>query len=148
MIVDNQIETIANSQQLIIQKKIKNILGHLDPENPPDICPIRDILAPVTDKWSILIFVFLGLYGVMRFNELKRYIHGISAKILSDRLKTLEQDGYIKRSMFPEVPIRVEYELTNFGLDYLDNLLGIIDWIKITMPEIIKRRHKFNNVFK
>jgi DNA-binding HxlR family transcriptional regulator len=147
MIAGNQTDTIAKNQHLIVQKKLKKLFGHIDPTNPPEICPIRDILSPSSDKWSILIFIHLGLFSVLRFNELKKYIRGISAKILSDRLKYLEQDGYIKREMYAEVPVRVEYELTDFGCEYLEKLIVLIDWIDLSMPEILKKRHQFNSIF-
>ncbi len=147
MLADNQIDTIINNQHFTVQKKLKKLFGHIDPTNPPEICPIRDILSPVSDKWSILIFIYLGLFKVLRFNELKKYVRGISAKILADRLKYLEQDGYLKRQMYAEVPIRVEYELTDFGYEYLEKLFNLIDWINLSMSEIIKKRHQFNSVF-
>ena len=56
------------------------------------------------------------------------YVYGISNKVLSERLKMLEADGYISRQMFPEVPIRVEYSLTNFGHSYLQKLLELAEW--------------------
>lgn len=133
-------DTFGEKQRLKMQKKLKNIVGHLDPMNPPQVCPIRDILAPVSDKWSLLIFIFIGIKGNMRFNELKKYVRGISSKILSERLKFLEKDGYIERTVFPEVPIRVEYNLTNFGLDYLEQIISLTEWANTAMPEIVKRR--------
>ena len=51
-------ETVTDNQTVVVQKKLKKIFGHLDPKNPPEICPIRDILSPVTDKWSILIVLY------------------------------------------------------------------------------------------
>ncbi len=143
---DNMDETVFDNQRISTQKKIKKIFGHLDPRNPPEICPIRDILSPITDKWSILIIIFLGLYKVLRFNELKRNIYGVSAKILTERLKRLEQDGFISRKMYAEVPIRVEYRLTDFGYEYLGKLLNLIEWINDAMPDIIKKHHRFNEI--
>jgi len=143
---DNMEETVFDNQRISTQKKIKKIFGHLDPRNPPEICPIRDILSPITDKWSILIIIFLGLYKVLRFNELKRNIYGVSAKILTERLKRLEQDGFISRKMYAEVPIRVEYRLTDFGYEYLGKLLNLIEWINDAMPDIIKKHHRFNEI--
>lgn len=137
-------ETVVDNQGIDLKKKIKNIFGQLDPNNPPDICPIRDVLAPVTDKWSILVIIFLGLYTTLRFNELKRHTYGISAKTLTERLKLLKRDGYVLRKMYPEVPIRVEYQLTKFGYQYLEQLLNLTEWINSAMPDIIKKRHKFN----
>jgi DNA-binding HxlR family transcriptional regulator len=146
MIPGNQIETVGETQKLITQKKLKKVFGHLDPANPPEVCPIRDILSPVSDKWSLLIFIFLGINGVLRFNGLKKYIHGISSKILAERLKFLEKDGYIERKVYTEVPIRVEYMLTDFGYSFLEKLISLLEWINVSMPEIQKKRHNLNNV--
>lgn len=141
-------ETVVDNQTVVVQKKIKKIFGHLDPNNPPEICPIRDILSPVTDKWSILIVIFLGGYQTLRFNQLKTMLYGVSSKSLTERLKHLEKDGYILRTMFSEVPIRVEYQLTEFGYAYLDKLIDITEWISLSMPEIVKQRYKFDQTIE
>ena len=146
--VGNQIETVAGVQAIKVQKKLKKIFGHLDPEQPPEGCPIRDILAPVTDKWSILIVLFLGGYTKLRFNQLKKLLYGVSSKSLSERLKWLEKDGYLKREMFTEVPIRVEYQLTDFGLAYLEKLLELTEWISLQVPEVVKKRYQFQQLLE
>ncbi len=144
----NQKETVADAQTIKVQKKLKKIFGHLDPEQPPEVCPIRDILAPVTDKWSILIVLFLGGYTRLRFNQLKKMLYGVSSKSLSERLKWLEKDGYVKREMFPEVPIRVEYQLTDFGKAYLEKLLELTEWISHQVPEVVRRRYQFQQLME
>jgi DNA-binding HxlR family transcriptional regulator len=141
-------ETVAVKQAVNTQKKLKEIFGHLDPANPPTLCPVRDILAPVTDKWSILIVLFLGGYGTLRFNQLKQYLYGVSSKSLTERLRMLEKDGYLTRQVFAEVPIRVEYNLTDFGQDYLTKLLDLTEWIKNSVPEIVKMRHHFDQILE
>jgi DNA-binding HxlR family transcriptional regulator len=141
-------ETVIENHTVTIQKKLKKIFGHLDPSNPPEICPIRDILSPVTDKWSILIVLFLGGYHTLRFNQLKTMLYGVSSKSLTERLKHLEKDGYILRTMFSEVPIRVEYQLTEFGYAYLNKLIDITEWISLNMPEIVKQRYKFDETIE
>ncbi|MEL6193607.1 MAG: helix-turn-helix domain-containing protein [Bacteroidota bacterium] len=146
--VSNRKETVADVQGIKVQKKLKKIFGHLDPEQPPEVCPIRDILAPVTDKWSILIVLFLGGYTRLRFNQLKKLLYGVSSKSLSERLKWLEKDGYLKREMFTEVPIRVEYQLTDFGLAYLEKLLELTEWISLQVPEVVKKRYQFQQLLK
>ena len=70
--VGNQTETVADALAIKVQKKLKKVFGHIDPNQQPEVCPIRDILAPVTDKWSILIVLFLGGYTRLRFNQLKK----------------------------------------------------------------------------
>jgi len=122
-----QMETITDNQKIRVAKKIKKMFGHIDPRIE-EYCPIRDVMALASDKWSILIILYLGYFPVLRFNKLKKYVYGISNKVLSERLKMLEADGYISRQMFPEVPIRVEYSLTNFGHSYLQKLLELAEW--------------------
>ncbi|MEO0727844.1 MAG: helix-turn-helix domain-containing protein [Bacteroidota bacterium] len=134
---------MADNQHVATQKKLKKLLGHLDPSSPPGGCPIRDLLAAVTDKWSILIILWLGNYGKLRFNELKKVVQNISSKVLTERLKRMERDGYITRTVYPQVPVKVEYQLSEFGIQYLDQLLNLIIWIDKSAPEIIKRRIKF-----
>jgi len=144
--VSNQKKTVIDNQLITIQKKLKKNFGHLDPINPPEVCPIRDILSVVTDKWSILIILMLGNYEKLRFNEIKKTIRGISSKILSERLKRMEKDGYIVRKVYPQVPIKIEYQLSKFGIRYLDQLLNLTEWIDKEVPEIIKRRIKFDKL--
>lgn len=141
-------ETVVDNQLVGVKEKLKNTFGHLDPTNPPEVCPIRDILSVASDKWSILIILFLGGHDKLRFNELKKYLYGVSSKSLSQRLKTLERDGYLKREVFPEVPIRVEYELTKFGYEYLDKLIQLVEWIDINVPEVVKQRNNYDAIFK
>ena len=77
----------------------------------PD-CPIRNVLARIGDKWSLLVIVTLSGARTMRFGALQRAIPDISQKMLSVTLRTLEEDGYLTRQVYPEVPPRVEYSLT------------------------------------
>ena len=79
----------------------------------PD-CPIRNILARISDKWSLLVIYTLDRAEKekMRFKELQRKIPDISQKMLTVTLRTLEEDGYLTRTVYPEVPPRVEYTLT------------------------------------
>jgi DNA-binding HxlR family transcriptional regulator len=139
-------ETDDDNQRVMIQKKLRNIFGHIHPEQPPAVCPIRDILAPVTDKWSMLIVLFLGGHTTLRFNQLKKILYGASSKTVSERLKLLEQDGYVSRTAFAEVPFRVQYSLTPLGYRYLEQLLELTTWISDVMPGIVKRRYQFDQV--
>ncbi len=134
------IETITDNQKVRVAKKIKKIFGHIDPRNPPEVCPIRDVMALASDKWSILIILYLGYFPVLRFNALKKKVYGISNKVLSERLKMLEADGYLSRKMYPEVPIRVEYQLTDFGHSYLQKLLELTEWVEKYSATIMANR--------
>lgn len=138
-----EIETITDYQKLKVAKKIKEMFGAGNPNVEPELCPIRDIMAMSSDKWSILIFLYLGFFPVLRFNELKKKVFGISNKVLSERLKTLERDGYISRRMYPEVPIRVEYKLTDFGHSYVQKLLELTEWVNKYKDTIRENRLKY-----
>ncbi len=96
-------ETITEDQRVRVAKKLKKMFGHMD-RRQMEYCPIRDVMALASDKWSILIILYLGYYPVLRFNQLKKKAYGISNKVLSERLKVLEADGYLLRTMYPEVP--------------------------------------------
>lgn len=136
-------DTIIDNQQVRTAKKLKKMFGHIDYKNPPELCPVRDVVALASDKWSILIILYLGYFPVLRFNKLKKYIYGISNKVLSERLKMLESDGYLTRKMFPEVPIRVEYKLTDFGKDYVEKLIELTEWMQLNSPKVLKNKEKF-----
>ncbi len=138
-----QIDTVTENQKLTVAKKIKKMFGHINPKDPPEFCPIRDVMALASDKWSILIVLYLGYFPVLRFNELKKKVYGISSKVLSERLKILEADGYVFREMIPEVPIRVQYSLTDFGHSYLTKLLELTEWVQNYSDVVINHRSKF-----
>ena len=88
------------------------------------ICPIRDILSRLGDKWSLLVLTTLYSNGTMRFNDIQRSLGDISQRMLTVTLRSLEADGLVHREVYPEVPPRVEYRLTDSGGDlmpYLNN---------------------------
>ena len=105
----------------------------------PD-CPIRNVLARVGDKWSLLVLYNLQHMEPVRFKELQRQIPDISQKSLTQTLRTLEEDGFVSREVFPEVPPRVEYSLTPRALSFLPLVENMINWAKENMDEIIKDR--------
>jgi DNA-binding HxlR family transcriptional regulator len=145
---DNQNETVIDNQFVIDKKKMEKIFENLDLENPPIICPIRNVLASVLDKWSILIILMLGYNEVLRFSELKKMVKGISPKMLTTSLKHLEQDGFIIRTVFAEVPLRVEYNLTNQGKSFCNKILELSEWINVYFPFIFERRNKIDKIIK
>lgn len=105
----------------------------------PD-CPIRNVLSRVGDKWSLLVLYNLQHREPVRFKELQRQIPDISQKSLTQTLRTLEEDGFVSREVFPEVPPRVEYSLTARALSFLPLVENMINWAKENMDEIIKDR--------
>lgn len=105
----------------------------------PD-CPIRNVLARVGDKWSLLVLYNLQHREPVRFKELQRQIPDISQKSLTQTLRTLEENGFVSREVFPEVPPRVEYSLTARAHSFLPLVENMINWAKENMDEIIKDR--------
>lgn len=90
-------------------------------------CPIRNVLDRIGDKWSLLILEALA-ERTLRFNELHRQIGDVARQVLSRTLKRLEMDGYILRTLYPEVPPRVEYSLTDLGHSFLEPMQQLIAW--------------------
>ncbi len=105
----------------------------------PD-CPIRNILARISDKWSMLVLFTLNQSGLMRFNALQRNIPDISQKMLTVTLRTLEEDGFVKRKVYAEVPPRVEYSLTDRAISLLPHINSLIVWAKENMDAILTDR--------
>ena len=107
----------------------------------PD-CPIRNILARISDKWSLLVIYTLHNAGKasMRFKELQRAVPDISQKMLTVTLRTLAEDGLVTRTVFPEVPPRVEYALTVRAQSLLPHIDALIGWAKENMEAILRDR--------
>ena len=106
-------------------------------------CPVRNVLDRFGDKWSILIIMILGEAGKMRFNGLHKSIGDISQKMLTTTLRTLETDGLISRKVFPEIPPRVEYELTEMGKTLVPHIVRLSAWADEHMPAIKRSRKKY-----
>ena len=104
-------------------------------------CPSREILAHLTSKWSVLVLRCLS-DGVHRFSELKQRIEGVSEKMLSQTLKTLEHDGFILRTVYPVVPPKVEYQLTILGSQAAEKTMYLIGWIEKSLPEILESKER------
>lgn len=111
----------------------------------PD-CPIRNILSKLCDKWSLLVIYTLNKTGksAIRFKELQREIPDISQKMLTVTLRTLEDDGYVTRTVYPEVPPRVEYALTPRTHSLLPHINALIEWAIENKDAIMKDRKKAN----
>lgn len=139
----DKMETTIDNQKVRITKKLEKMFGHIDYKNPPELCPVRDVMSVASDQWSVLIILWLGYFETLRFNKLKKYVYGISNKVLSQRLKVLEADGYISRKAYAEVPIRVEYSLTEFGHSYVEKLLELTEWMQMNCPKVMANREKY-----
>lgn len=105
-------------------------------------CPIRNVLARIGDKWSLLVLYNLQHKEPMRFKELQRQIPDISQKSLTQTLRTLEEDGFVSREVFPEITPRMEYSLTPRALSFLPLVENTINLAKENMEEIMADRAK------
>ena len=110
-----------------------------------EICPIRNVIARFGNKWALLVIYILNENGSIRFNQLARQIPDISTKVLSNTLHILEADGLVKRTVFPKVPIRVEYELTETGRNLVPIIRSLTEWAQNNMKSIMAHRKKFEN---
>ena len=106
-------------------------------------CPIRNVLSRVGDKWSMLVLFTLENTDCQRFKELQRNIPDISQKMLTATLKMLEGDGLIHREVFPEIPPRVEYSLTEKGKSLLPLIDNLLSWASENMEDIIESRKQY-----
>ncbi|WP_445115554.1 winged helix-turn-helix transcriptional regulator [Acinetobacter sp. WZC-1] len=102
-------------------------------------CPSRQILEHLTSKWSVLVLRCLS-DGVQRFSTLRNRIEGVSEKMLAQTLRVLEQDGFILRTVYPEVPPKVEYQLTILGAQAAEKLNYLVGWIERSLPEILDNK--------
>jgi DNA-binding HxlR family transcriptional regulator len=106
-------------------------------------CPVRQVLDRFGDKWSTLILLMLDKKGTMRFNQLNSTIGDISQKMLTVSLRTLEADGLISRKVYPEIPPRVEYQLTELGKSLMPYLESLAAWAEQNIGAILQSREKF-----
>ena len=104
---------------------------------------MSDVLNRIGDKWSVMVVGMLS-HGTLRFNELKRQINGISQRMLTLTLRNLERDGLVTRTIYPEIPPRVEYGLTDLG-ETLKGPIGTLwDWSASNHQAIVAARHQYD----
>ena len=92
-------------------------------------CIVKDKMAILLDKWSLFVIYNLAYFGTMRFSTLKTKIRRVSGRMLSVTLKKLESHDVVKRKVYAEVPPRVEYELTEYGLDLAEKAIEMNQWL-------------------
>ena len=111
-----------------------------------DVGVVRDLLTKVGDKWTMLLVVTLARAPGKRarFSELQRMLAPISQRVLTTTLRDLERDGFVSREVFAEVPPRVEYELTPLGMDMLEPIERVVEWMRANWPSIEASRAKFD----
>ncbi|WP_338697593.1 helix-turn-helix domain-containing protein [Streptomyces sp. Q6] len=108
-------------------------------------CPTNQLLARLSDKWvSLVVSALAGHEGPMRYSDLGRKIAGVSQKMLTQTLRTLERDGIVARTVTPSVPVRVDYELTDLGRSLSGLLLAVKDWAETHMDEVADARETYD----
>lgn len=120
-------------------------------------CPSRQLLDRISDKWVALVLAALGSGGpyepghecageprAMRYSQLSRRLAGVSQKMLTQTLRSLERDGLITRTVTPTVPVTVTYELTDLGLSLHQMMRGIKAWAETHMNEVLTNRERYD----
>ena len=108
-------------------------------------CPIRNVLSRIGNRWSLLVLLtLLDNEHPMRFRDLCKAIPDVSQKMLTSTLRELEADDLVKRTAYPEVPSRVEYELTERGQSLIPLLNQLVDWSLENMEAIVKHRKEYS----
>ena len=106
------------------------------------ICPAQQAWDVISGKWKPCIIHVLS-QSTLRFNALRRKVPGISQRMLTRQLRELERDGIVARHHYPEIPPRVEYELTNLGISVLPTFAGLTEWWNINGSRVAAARDKF-----
>jgi DNA-binding HxlR family transcriptional regulator len=106
-------------------------------------CEVRQILDRIADKWSLLVIALLDR-RTLRFNELRREIDGISQRMLTVTLRQLERDGLVRRTVYPVVPPRVDYELTSLGVTLHETIQAFVVWTEEHQNEIAAARSRYD----
>jgi DNA-binding HxlR family transcriptional regulator len=114
-----------------------------DPYDPA--CPTRLLLDRIGDKWTVLVLGLLDV-GVMRFNELRRAIGGVTQKMLAQTLRILERDGLVTRTVIPGAPVAVEYALTPLGKTLAATIEGLQQWAREHIGEVADAQRRYDQV--
>ena len=111
--------------------------------DPGNCAAVNDILSRIGDKWTVLIVITLSK-GPMRFNEIKRAVGDISQRMLTLTLRGLERDGFATRTVYPTVPPRVDYALTELGKTLIEPVRAIAGWAIEHRREVADARANFD----
>ena len=116
-------------------------LASTDPEHA---CPIAPVVDIVFSRWTTPILWTLNMHGRQRFVELERRIAAITPKVLTQRLRQLERDGMIVRTYYPEVPPRVEYEISELGRSLAPLFANLAEWATTNLAKVDLARHDYD----
>jgi DNA-binding HxlR family transcriptional regulator len=107
-------------------------------------CPSRGLLDRIGDKWTVLVLGELGKHGACRFTHLRKGLSGVSEKMLTQTLRALERDGLVHRTVYPAVPVRVEYALTPLGQTLREPLRELTEWSVRHVAEVLAAREEYD----
>lgn len=107
-------------------------------------CPSRQLLDRLSDKWVALVLAALHEEGPMRYSAVSRRLAGVSQKMLTQTLRSLERDGLITRTVTPSVPVTVEYDLTPLGASLQQVMLALKTWAETHMDEVLANRERYD----
>ncbi|MER6808736.1 helix-turn-helix domain-containing protein [Spirillospora sp. NPDC000708] len=125
---------------------VENVTGPIPSFDPYERgCPSRDLLDQIGSKWAVLVLGELGRNGACRFSRLRQALAGVSEKMLTQTLRTLERDGLVSRTVYPEVPPHVEYELTALGETLREPLKALTEWSVRHIEEVIIARGEYDD---
>ncbi len=116
------------------------IPGHRRDSEP--CLAVHEVLSLVGDKWSVLVVIHLQ-QGPLRFTALKRAVEGVSQRMLTLTLKRLERDGLVVRTLYPEIPPRVEYRLSELGGSLLEPVLALAAWAEKNRQALMRAREQY-----
>lgn len=106
-------------------------------------CPTRQVINRIGDRWSLLVLCALE-GGTLRFQQLRRAVDGVSQKMLTQTVRTLERDGLVRREIYASVPPRVDYSLTPLGASLSKSIVGLRMWAYANMDTIESARAEFD----
>src|SRR5215472_12805269 len=107
-------------------------------------CPSRQVLGRVANKWTMLVISALSAEDVLRFSELRRRVEGVTQKVLTQTLRGLERDGLVERTVYPTVPVTVEYRLTELGHSLASAVSVIKAWAYANIEQLERARERYD----
>ncbi len=125
------------------ERSLRDDLQYLAPTDPAVDRLVEEIIGRVADKWTMLLIEILTERECCRFGELARACTGISQKMLTQTLRAMERDGFVTRTVYPVVPPKVEYRLTNLGLGLSKAFCGVWLWAEANFEQIEWARHDY-----
>ena len=113
-------------------------------EHTPARCRAREMLDRIGDRWSVYVISALGAYGTLRFSELMQQVEGVSQRMLTVTVRGLERDGLVRRTVYAEIPPRVEYTLTPLGATLRKVVRDLLDWSGAHLAEVDAARARYD----